>query len=403
MLMRLALLTFLIATVLLPLHTQAQNLDQMHFERFRVEHGLPSNWVRDISQDKDGYLWLATEAGLSRYDGYSFKTFTYVRGDSTSLSSDNISVLLSDQNGVLWIAASNALNRYDAGANRFFRYAHDPNDSTTLPSGIISSLFQTRNGKIWIGMTTGELASMDIETGRFDRHPLDRTRYSRNATGTFTVTGLTEDSAGRLYVGIAGGGIHVIDSQTGRSLDHWVTDPSDPESIPNMLISSLFVDRDDVLWVGYRARFVTELDSPPPIGSESGLFRRFLKTGETRIYTYRGARQPAWWVLLSDIRQTRDGVVWITNSVGLHNSLVRYLPESDSFQITSYESGNPNSLPWSYATSLFEDEDGILWVGTSRGLAKSDRARLQLGAFTAIPGDPFHFLNLHYGILEVQR
>ena len=399
MLIRLAIATVVFG--LFPLQTQAQSLDRMHFERFRVEHGLPSNWARDITQDKDGYLWIATEAGLSRYDGYSFKTFSHVRDDSTSLSSDTVSEVITDLNGVLWIATANALNRYDAAANRFYRYAHDMNDSTTIPFGIIGSLYQTRNGTLWVGMNSGELASMDIATGRFTHHPLDRTRYSRNASGTFAVTDLTEDSAGRLYVGIAGGGIHVLDSQTGRSLDHWVTDPSDPESIPNMVISSLFVDRDDVLWVGYRARLVTELDSPP-IGSESGLFRRFLKTGETRMYIYRGARQPAWWVLVSDIRQTRDGAVWITNSAGNVISLSRYLPESDSFHIYSYEAGNPNSLPWSYATSLYEDEDGILWVGTSRGLAKSDRARLQLDAFTAIPNDPFDIQNLHYGILEVR-
>jgi signal transduction histidine kinase/ligand-binding sensor domain-containing protein len=399
---RVLLFSFFISfNVAVSVQSDAQINDRMHFERFRVEHGLPSNWVRDITQDKDGYLWLATEAGVTRYDGYSFKTFSHVRDDSTSLSNDNVSDVLTDLNGVLWVATSNALNQFDSGTNRFFRYAHNPNDSTTIPSGIIGSLHQTRNGTLWVGMNNGELASMDIATGRFTRHHLDRSRYMRNAPGTFVVTGLAEDSAGRLYVGIAGGGIHVLDSHTGKSLDHWVNDPSDPESIPNNIISSLFVDRDDVLWVGYRARLTAELGSPP-IGSESGLFRRFLKTGETRIYTYRGARQPAWWVLLSDMRQTRDGVVWITNSAGNSNSLARYLPESDSFQITTYEAGNPNSLPWSYATSLYEDKDGILWVGTSRGLAKSDRSRLQLDAFTAVPNDPFDLLNLHYGILEVR-
>ncbi len=400
MLKRLAYLTVILIWMIFPTQSQSQVSDRLHFERFRVENGLPSNWARDITQDKYGYLWIATEAGISRYDGYSFKTFNHLRDDSTSLSSDNTSKMLTDQNGTIWIAASNALNWFDSDRNRFIRYEHDPQDSTSLPSGIISSLYQTRNGTLWVGMNTGELASMDLPTRRFTQHPLDRTRYMRNAPGTYAVTGFSEDSDGRLYVGIAGGGIHVIDSQTGSILDHWLNDPSDPESIPNNNISSLFVDRDDVLWVGYRARLVTELNSPP-IGSESGLLRRFLKTGETRVYTYQGARQPAWWVLLSDIQQTRDGVVWITNSAGNANSLSRYLPESDSFQITSYESGNPNSLPWSYATSMYEDEDGILWVGTSRGLAKSDRSRLQLDAFTAIPGDPFNFLNLHYGIQEV--
>jgi signal transduction histidine kinase/ligand-binding sensor domain-containing protein len=401
MLKRITYLTVILAWIIFPVQSHSQVTDRLHFERFLVEDGLPSHWARDITQDKDGYLWFATEAGLARYDGYSFKTFSHVRDDSTSLSSDNLSKIITDQKGTIWIAAINALNRYDSDHNQFIRYVHDPQDSTSLPSGIISSLYQTRNGTLWVGMDTGELASMNIATGRFTHYPLDRSRYIQNALGTFNVSGLTEDSAGRLYVGIAGGGIHVLDSETGESLDHWVNDPLDPESIPNNIITTLFIDRDDVLWVGYRARMVTDLNAPP-IGSESGLFRRFLKTGETRIYTYQGGRQPAWWVLLSDIYQTRDGVVWISNSAGNVMSLARYLPAKDSFQIYTYEAGNPNSLPWSYVSTIFEDEDGIMWVGTSRGLGKSDRSRLQMDAFTMVPGDPFQLENLHYGILEVR-
>jgi hypothetical protein len=54
------------------------------------------------------------------------------------------------------------------------------------------------------------------------------------------------------------------------------------------------------------------------------------------------------------------------------------------------------------STAVYEDVDGILWVGTSRGLAKSDRERFQLEAITLNPGDPFHIDNLHYGIFEVR-
>jgi ligand-binding sensor domain-containing protein/signal transduction histidine kinase len=398
MLKRLAYLTVIIGWMIFPTQSHSQVTDRLHFERFYVENGLPSNWVLDIIQDKDGYLWITTEAGLSRYDGYTFKVFRHVRGDSTSISSDNLGEMVVDQNGVLWIASDVALNRYDSEQNRFFRYAHNPNDSASLPSGAITSLYQTRNGSLWVGMKTGELVSMDIATGRFTQHPLDRSRYMQNAQGTFAVNSLAEDSAGRLYVGIAGGGIHVLDSQTGRSLDHWITDISDSESIPNMVISSMYIDRDDVLWFGYPAQLTIALIAPP-IGTESGLFRRSLKTGETLVYTYHPTLQPAWWATISDITQSKDGSIWMTDYDG---ALTKYLPESDSFHRYNYEVDDPNSLPWLYGTAVYEDMDGILWVGTSRGLGKSDRARLQMETFTAIPGDPFHIQNLHYGILEIR-
>jgi ligand-binding sensor domain-containing protein len=378
--------------------SHAQVSERLHFERYRVENGLASNFVRDITQDKDGYIWISTEAGLTRYDGYEFKIFRHVRTDSTSISSDNLSRMITDQNGVLWIVAENALNRYDADANRFYRYAHNPNDSTTLPSGVISSLYQTRNGTLWVGMDTGELASLDIETGIFTHYPLDRSRYMQNVSGLNRATTLAEDSAGRLYVGVTGGGIHVLDSETGRSLDHWIHDPSNPASIPNNLITSLFVDRDDVLWVGYMIRTTSSLTAPPS-GGESGLFRRILQTGETRVYTYHPVHQPSWWFFVSDITQSKDGSIWITDTG--NNELTMYLADSDSFHRYSYKADDPHSLPWIFATAVYEDVDGILWVGTSRGLAKSDRERVQLDAFTINPGDPFHLDNLHYGILEV--
>jgi ligand-binding sensor domain-containing protein len=247
--------------------SHAQVSERLHFERYRVENGLASNFVRDITQDRDGYIWISTETGLTRYDGYDFKIFRHMRTDSTSISSDNLVRMITDQNGVLWIAAENALNRYDADANRFYRYAHNPNDSTTLPSGVISSLYQTRNGTLWVGMDTGELASLDIQTGIF--HPLSARSIALHAkrSGLNRATRLAEDSAGRLYVGVTGGGIHVLDSETGRSLDHWIHDPSNPASIPNNLITSLFVDRDDVLWVGYMIRTTSSLTLPQVTGS----------------------------------------------------------------------------------------------------------------------------------------
>jgi signal transduction histidine kinase/ligand-binding sensor domain-containing protein len=397
---RILLLSLIIGfNAMVSVQSHAQVSERLHFERYRVENGLASNFVRDITQDRDGYIWISTETGLTRYDGYEFKIFRHMRTDSTSISSDNLSRMITDQNGVLWIAAENALNRYDADANRFFRYKHDPNDSTTLPSGVISSLYQTRNGKMWVGMDTGELASLDIQTGIFTHYPFDRSRYMQNVPGLNRATRLAEDSDGRLYVGVTGGGIHVLDSETGRSLDHWIHDPSNPASIPNNLITSLFVDRDDVLWVGYRTGMTTALIAPPTDG-ESGLFNRVLQTGETRVYTYHPVHQPSWWFNVSDITQSKDGTIWVTDTG--NNELTMYLADSDSFHRYSYKADDPHSLPWVFATAVYEDVDGILWVGTSRGLAKSDRERFQLEAITLNPGDPFHLDNLHYGIFEVR-
>ena len=64
---------------------QAQNQTSFEVKHYDVFDGLSNNWVSDIHQDQDGFLWFATQYGINRFDGKNFKKFTYRAGDSTSL------------------------------------------------------------------------------------------------------------------------------------------------------------------------------------------------------------------------------------------------------------------------------------------------------------------------------
>ncbi|MEM9806357.1 MAG: two-component regulator propeller domain-containing protein, partial [Cyanobacteria bacterium P01_D01_bin.56] len=83
-----------------------------------VDQGLSSSYVQDVTQDQDGFLWIATSNGLNRYDGYSFKPFTHQTNDSSSLGSNTIESLLVTRDGTLWVGGLE-LNKFDAATQTF--------------------------------------------------------------------------------------------------------------------------------------------------------------------------------------------------------------------------------------------------------------------------------------------
>ncbi|MGM9697449.1 MAG: two-component regulator propeller domain-containing protein [Prevotella sp.] len=102
---------------------------------------LSSSAVTTICQDRYGYIWIGTECGLDKFDGYHFTSFFSQSNDTTSISDNNISAIYVDKEGTLWIGTGKGLSRYNYHTNSFKRY--------TFPGNIvprISSLAENRQG-----------------------------------------------------------------------------------------------------------------------------------------------------------------------------------------------------------------------------------------------------------------
>jgi ligand-binding sensor domain-containing protein len=83
----------------------------LHKTFLTVEEGLSQNEVTSVVQDQDGFIWIGTRGGLNRYDGYEFKVFNQVPGDSNSLANPSIETLFTDGKGNIWIGTkSGGLN-----------------------------------------------------------------------------------------------------------------------------------------------------------------------------------------------------------------------------------------------------------------------------------------------------
>ena len=81
-----------------------------------------SGLINDLCQDKYGYMWIATDYGLNRYDGYRIIEYNHQPKDTTTISSSNAISLFCDEEGQLWVGTSKGLDRYDYGTGHFVHY-----------------------------------------------------------------------------------------------------------------------------------------------------------------------------------------------------------------------------------------------------------------------------------------
>ena len=137
----LTLVAILLTTVL---YTTAQT------GQFIPANRLSSSLIADLCQDRQGSIWIATDYGLNRFDGYHVQTFLHSESDSTTIGVNAVVSLLCDSDGNLWVGTNQGLDRFDPNTESFVHYR--------FPDGRrprVSSLLQLSDGSVLIGRMVG--------------------------------------------------------------------------------------------------------------------------------------------------------------------------------------------------------------------------------------------------------
>ena len=315
----------------------------MRFDRVSQDEGLSQNSVFAITQDSDGFLWVGTENGLNRYNGYEFDVFKRERGNPEALGSDYIYDVVEGKNGALWIATNGGgLSRLDRTGETFQTFRHDPKDARSLSNNVVRTLLPTAEGSIWIGTLGSGVEHFDPKSGVTNR-------FSFGADAAFNeVYALHEGTDGVLWVG-TNAGLVKLATENG---EFEVFEPSST-GLSGPRVRTIVEDVTGSLWVGTYASGLNRFDP------ETGMFEQFRN-------------DPADSASLSGDRVTtvfEDGAnrLWVGTYGGL-NLLDR---ETDSFVRYQHDRQDASSLADDVVTTLFEDRSGMLWVGTrNRGLNK---------------------------------
>jgi len=176
------------------------------FIRLSLEQGLSQAAIRSIAQDHIGYLWIGTQEGLNRYDGYDFTSYMPDASEAASLLQDEwIETLLVGHDGVLWVGTKQkGLVRINLENRSLQHFQHDPEDSLSLSSNRIWDLHQDSDGVLWIGTDDG-LNRLDVGETLFQRISFKPSQSLDSES--VRVTSIDQNAAGYLWVGTDGDGL----------------------------------------------------------------------------------------------------------------------------------------------------------------------------------------------------
>ncbi|HET8754301.1 MAG TPA: two-component regulator propeller domain-containing protein, partial [Salinimicrobium sp.] len=163
---RIKLLFILILVISAPLFAQADlkankklfsgEAPLLRFENLGLKDGLVQGTVYDIMQDSEGFLWITSQGGLHRYNGYEFKVYENIPFDSTSISANHTYLTEEAANGDIWVTTFNGgLNRLDRDSDTFIQYFHDKNDISSISSNEVWDVLESKNGDLWVSTVEG--------------------------------------------------------------------------------------------------------------------------------------------------------------------------------------------------------------------------------------------------------
>src|SRR6188768_2901561 len=125
-------------------------LMNLEFEAYNTTTGLSQNFVTCIAQDKTGFIWVGTDDGLNRFDGYEFKVFRKDDKNDNTIIDNSIRALCVGPDSSVWIGTSNGICRYFPATETFLRYPIDYTDSSKLSGASVSDIKIHPDGSIWI-------------------------------------------------------------------------------------------------------------------------------------------------------------------------------------------------------------------------------------------------------------
>lgn len=349
------------------------------FRRLGGTEGLSSDSVFCMLQDRNGFVWLGTFAGLDRYDGSKVVSYRPVPGDSGSLSASLVFDLHQGAKGDIWVATDGGgLNRYFHATDSFEHFRHDPDLPDSLGSDRVFAVVDDKEGYIWIGLGGAGLDRLEAgaKTFKHYRSSPEPAKTQNGLPAESEQSGLPSDivrvllcdSKGRLWVGTADG-LALRNPETDRF-----------EVIPGMprgtTVRSLHESSDGQIWVG------TE---------RMGLYV-YGPSKELHVFQHPGLDPAA---SIRSLCQDESGKLWIgTEDQGIvvlgsrivvpellpaqafsHNAtkspsppLPRNKTQSDNkIMYCIRDRNDPESLPSNNVRAILLDRSGLIWVATRGG------------------------------------
>ncbi|WP_312790031.1 two-component regulator propeller domain-containing protein [Sphingobacterium sp.] len=367
-----------------------------------LEDGLSNNFVVGITQDRQGYLWYATESGLNRFDGKKFTVYKR-RQDNKGISGNNLNKIFSDRkDDYVYVATQrDGLNRVNSLTGEVAHYKNDPSNPESIITNDITDITAARNGGLWISTFYRGVEYFDKQKQTFSHY----NKKTYPGLGSDLVWTVREDHHSNLYIGHVDAGLSII-SLTNRKVKNLRHSKDDPNSLPSDVVRAILIDNNDNVWIGTdnglalyqkeNERFVLfkhKVTNTNSLPSNSIYSLTLLNDGKLAIGTEKGGlsfldinKQ----MFLDPAQVTLDNIGYSDDNTGLSNSTVRevYQDTFGNIWLGTY-GGGINFIghrgnyfrTWTYspvqtkpivlnnpvAWGITSDLHGKIWIGTDGG------------------------------------
>jgi signal transduction histidine kinase/ligand-binding sensor domain-containing protein/CheY-like chemotaxis protein len=390
--------------------------DPIRFSHLTTANGLSHSIVWDIYQDDKGFIWFATNNGLARYDGYTFKVFQPDPDNPCSVSNKSINAIYTGQGTDIWLSLLGiGLNRFDRATEKVTRYFPDEADSTSISSAMVNQILKDPSGDLWFATNQGlDLYCPDqdnfkrvLQEEHLSSGPFRKLRYDSSgniwfaadrAIGKYdpfskqctllgsiidlpaecenqTITCFAFDPRGNLWYGTWQGNLFFCDLKNHKILKIH-------SGIPSEGIEAVFFNKEGTGIVVYGAAV-----------NRVGIFRPGGEaTRLSKTFSFVRDRQRA---MVSDIAESGNGSVFISTTIGLLRL------DNGCRKMDHFLPGNPSksSISGVRCLSLIVDNMDNLWVSVEKsGVDYADLMQKKFSVYEHNPLDPMHSLPVNHVI-----
>lgn len=309
---------------------------------FSYNFELSSSHVVDICQDKEGFIWIATQNWVNYFDGYNLGSLPYPE-DLLQAKNRVINTIYCDQEDNIWIGMAPGILKYSKKDNKYSLLFPIP-DNKIHKSNIVYDItedaegtiyFGTRNGIYFLKKNTQELTL--LKSFAFHEKFNSATKSER------IVRCLSFDKLGNLWVGTEGNGLVRLNIKNDSQM-LFKNDSNNPHSLCGNFVTDIYEDQFGVLWIGTTegmSRFIkekTEFESFAEIANTTVNSIAEDKSGTLLIGTEDG--------FATYNRSGKEGFTWFRENDNVSNTILSNI-----------------------VTSVYCDYSGTVWIGTSRGIS----------------------------------
>jgi ligand-binding sensor domain-containing protein/signal transduction histidine kinase len=345
------------------------------------QNSLSDATIMDIFEDRNGMVWVATTKGLNLFNS-ELNQFIQIQRrayNPYSLSDNLIYHIFQDKSGILWFLTAGGVDTFNIRTKQFLHYFNIPEVPNSLVNNLVLSILEDKNGYLWIGTANG-LDRLDRKSNQF-RHFLNNKNNFSSLSDSF-ITALLEDANGNLWIGTDQGGLNWYDPANETFL-HFPSNPAIQNSLSNNSISVMLQDRDGILWIGTATGILDRMDP------KSMRFEHYVLETRDPVNQLKSR--------IRAIIQSRNGDLWLGTSYGLY----RMNPATTEIIRFTHDSAETGSLSDDFILSLYEDHEGLIWIGTyGGGLNVYDARKNTFKNYTHTDGLANDSV---YGILEDAR